>query len=113
MKGDLDRLLQGKEIYRHEDLKSVSDKWDTLTTCLQFGSIGLLFASMFIFDALPKATVRGIIWYWAGGMFILATVTFFLSRIALQHKMEYLNAEGKRVGEFLDEAIEKVKGDEA
>jgi len=106
---DLEKLLKGKPIYRHEDLKQVADKWEGWATFLQFSSIGGLFAMMFILDALPKETARVVVWYLAGFLFIYATVAFFVARHALKYRMAYLNAEGDRVSGLFDQAITKVK----
>lgn len=108
-KGDLDKVLAGKPIYRHEDLRAIEQRWNGWADFLQFGTLGLLVFSMFILDALPKETAKAIIWYWAAVMFVLATTAFIVARIALKHRMKYLNAEGERVSEFMQEAIDKVK----
>lgn len=109
VKKDLDKLLDGEKIYRHEDLKSTSDKWESATNILQFGTLALLFISMFTFNSMPKGSVKTIIWYWAGVMFILATTAFIVSRISLKRKMKYLNAEHSRVKTLVDDAIERIK----
>lgn len=106
---DLDKLLAGKKIYRHEDMRAIASKWQGWADFLQFGSLGLLFISLFVLEALPKETARAVVWYWAGFMFVLATVAFFVAQKALKYKMGYLNSEGKRVGTLLDDAIERVK----
>lgn len=108
-KGDLDKVLAGKPIYRHEDLREVEQKWNGWADFLQFSSIGGLFLMIFILEAVGKETAKQIVIPMAVVLFIYATVAFFVARIALKHRMAYLNAEGKRVGEFLDEAIDKVK----
>lgn len=106
---DLDKLMQGKPIYRHEDLKAIDQKWNGWADFLQFSSIGGLFMMIFILEALPKEQAKVVVWYLAGFLFIYATIAFFVARIALKHRMRYLNAEGKRVSNLMDEAIERVK----
>lgn len=106
---DLDNLLAGKRIYRNEDKEAISDKWEGWADFLQFGSLGLLLMSVILFNALGKDIVKHFIWYWAAVMFILATTAFIVARVALKHKMRYLNAEGDRVSNLMDEAIDKVK----
>lgn len=106
---DLDKLLAGKPIYRHEDLRAISDKWEGWATFLQFSSIAGLFVMIFILENVSKETARTLVWYLAAFLFVYGTVAFFVARIALKHKMAYLNAEGRRVGTLLDDAIEKVK----
>lgn len=109
MKTDLDKLLDGEPIYRHEDLREVSDKWNGWADFLQFGSLGALFGMIFILESVSKETARVLVWYLAGVLFVWATIAFLVARVALKHKMAYLNAEGKRVGNLLDDAITKVK----
>lgn len=106
---DLDKLMAGKPIYRHEDLRAISDKWEGWATFLQFSSIAGLFVMIFILESLSKEQARVVVWYLAAFLFVYGTVAFFVARIALKHKMRYLNAEGKRVSNLMDEAIEKVK----
>lgn len=108
-KGDLDRVLAGKPIYRHEDLKAVSQKWEGWATFLQFSSIAGLFVMIFILESVSKETARELVWYLAGALFLYGTVAFLVARVAHKHTMKYMNAEHKRVSEFTDEAIAKVK----
>lgn len=108
-KGDLDKVLAGKPIYRHEDLREVEQKWNGWADFLQYSSLSGLFIMIFILEALPKEQARVVVWYLAGFLFIYATVAFFVARIALKHRMAYLNAESARVSEFTQEAIDKVK----
>lgn len=108
-KGDLDKVLAGQPIYRHEDLREVEQRWNGWADFLQFSSLAGLFVMIFILEAVGKETAKKIVIPMAIILFIYATVAFFVARIALKHRMKYLNAEGKRVGEFLDEAIDKVK----
>lgn len=110
MKTYLDKLLDGEKIYRHEDLREVSDKWNGWADFLQFSSLAGLFMMMFVLEALPKETARVVVWYLAGLLFMYATAAFLVARVALKHRMRYLNAEGKRVGGLIDKAIIKVKG---
>ncbi len=108
MKKDLDKLLDGEPIYRHEDLKAVSDKWGGWADFLQFSSIGGLFVMIFILESVSKETARTLVWYLAAFLFVYGTIAFFVARKALKYKMTYLYAEGDRVGSLLDDAIEKV-----
>lgn len=108
-KGDLDKLMKGEPIYRHEDLKELDQKWNGWADFLQYSSLAGLFVMIFILEAVGKETAKTIVWYLAGFMFIYATVAFVVARIALKHRMRYLNAEGGRVSSLFDEAIEKVK----
>lgn len=108
-KTDLDKLLDGEPIYRHEDLRAVEQKWNGWADFLQFSSIAGLFVMIFILEAVGKETAKQIVWYLAGFLFIYATVAFFVGRKALKHRMVYLNAEGDRVGMLVDDAITKVK----
>ncbi len=108
-KGDLDKVLAGKPIYRHEDLREVEQKWNNWADFLQFSSIAWLFVMIFILESVSKETARTLVWWLAAFGFIYGTIAFLVARVALKHRMAYLNAEGKRVGEFLDEAIDKVK----
>lgn len=107
--GDLDKLLKGKPIYRHEDLREVEQKWNGWADFLQYSSLAGLFIMIFILEALPKEQAKVVVWYLAGFLFVYATVAFFVARIALKHRMRYLNAEGKRVSNLMGEAIERVK----
>lgn len=108
-KGDLDKLLKGEKIYRHEDLKAVSDKWTGRRDFLQYSSIGLIFVMIFILEAVGKETARTLVWYLAGALFVYATFTFFYSRIANKHEMAYLNAEAGRVTDLSKEVDKKLK----
>lgn len=108
-KGDLDKVLAGKPIYRHEDLREIEQKWNGWADFLQYSSLAGLLVMIFILESVSKETARTLVWYLASVLFVWATVAFFVARIALKHRMRYLNAEGKRVSEFLDEAIDKVK----
>lgn len=96
-------------MYRNDDKREIADKWGGWADFLQFGSVGLLLASVFLLDALPKETARTVVWYWAGFMFVLATVAFFVARKALKYRMFYLRAEAGRVSSLFDDAIEAAK----
>lgn len=98
-------------MYRNDEKRALADKWQGWTDFLQYGTLALLLVSVFVLDALPKETAKAIIWYWAAGMFILATAAFLVSRKALKYQMTYLNAEGKRIGGLFDKAIEAFKKD--
>ena len=108
-KTDLEKLMDGEEIYRHEDLKAVESKWNAWADFLQFSSIGGLFLMIFILEALPKETAKTVVWYLAGFLFVYATIAFIVANKALKHRMKYWNAEAGRVSSLMDEAIDKVK----
>lgn len=106
---DLDKLLAGKEIYRHEDKRAIADKWRGWADLFQFGSLGMLFVTIFVCNSLTKAQARVIVWYFAALISIMATIGFFVSRKALKYETDYLNAESNRVGSLMDDAIDRVK----
>lgn len=108
-KTDLDKLLDGEPIYRHEDLRAVEQKWNGWADFLQFSSIAGLFVMIFILEAVGKETAKKIVIPMAVFLFLYATVAFIVATKALKHRMRYLNAEGDRVGALLDDAITKVK----
>lgn len=108
MKTDLDKLLKGEPIYRHEDQRIAADKWDGIATFMQMSSVFALFPIIFILNALPKSQAKVVVWYLVIPLFIYGTIAFFVARKALKHRMTYLNAEGSRVSELLDQAIKKV-----
>jgi hypothetical protein len=108
-KTDLDKLLDGEPIYRHEDLRAIEQKWNGWADFLQFSSIAGLFIMIFILEAVGKETAKQIVWYLAGFLFLYATVAFIVGMKALKHRMTYWNAESARVGTLLDDSITKVK----
>lgn len=106
---DLDKLLAGQSIYRHEDMRELSDKWQGWADFLQFGSLGMLFVAIFVLNSLTKAQARVAVWYFAGFIFVMATIAFFIAQKALKYRMAYLNTEHKRVVELVDDTTERVK----
>lgn len=105
---DLDKLLAGKEIYRHEDLRAEADKWEGWANLFQFGSLAGLFMMMFILEALSKEQAKVVVWYLAGFLFVTSTIGFVLGRKALPKRMAYLNREHERVSELSEDAISRL-----
>lgn len=108
-KGDLDKLMKGEEIYRHEDLKAISEKWCGWRDFLQYSTMGYLVLMIIILEAVGKETARSLVWYLAAFGFLYATFVFFYSRIANKHEMAYLNAEHMRVSDLSKEVDNKIR----
>ena len=106
---DLDKLLKGEQIYRHEDLRSEANKWEGWAELFQFGTLGLLFMSIFILKSLPHRQAKVVVWYIAGVLFVTATIGLILGHKAANKTSKYLKSESNRVGKLLDDSIEKVK----
>lgn len=65
------------------------DKAQGWADLFQFGSLGLLFGSIFLLESLSKATARVVVWYIAGVLFITATIGFVLGMRATKMTSEY------------------------
>lgn len=109
MKSDLHKLMDGEKIYRHEDQKALAHKWETIATVLQFSALAGLFIMAITLNAMDKEQARHWVWPMAGALIVYATIAFFVARKALNYRMTYLRAEGKRVGKLIDESIEELK----
>lgn len=97
-------------MYRNEDKRAEADKWQGWTDVFQFGTLGLLFVTMFILNSLPKAEAKAVVWYFAGVLFILATTGFLLGRVAIKKQSTYMKAEQERLTGLFDIAIKQTKG---
>jgi hypothetical protein len=74
------------------DMKADWKRWEAWADVLRFGTLGLLLVSLIALNALDKEFARSIIWYWAGGLFSLATAGFILGHIANKKMSAYFKA---------------------
>ena len=93
-------------MYRNDEKKADADKWQLWTNILQGGSLVFLLVGVIGLGIVPKETAQTLVLWWAGIMFILATVAFIVASISVKKTAFYFQAEGNRVGKLIDEAIE-------
>jgi hypothetical protein len=72
------------------NIEERAKKWQRHTDMLQYGTLGGLFATIFILEAVSKQTARIIVWPLAATILILATISFFVSLKADKYRKAWM-----------------------
>lgn len=108
MKSDLDKLINGQTIYRNEDKKAVADRYEKIADLFRFGTLGILFAVVIMFNILTGEQARGVVLWFAALLFITATIGSIIGKKAHKLNEIYLAAESKRISKLALDVKKRV-----
>ena len=72
-------------------------KWEGIESAFQYSTLAILLGSVIILNGLSKGEAKAVIWYWAAGMFALASVTFIIGIISGRVRRQYFAQESERL----------------
>lgn len=93
------------KVVQEKSITQLRNEWKDMklwADTFRFGTIATIIASLIVFTFMEQDTVKGILLYWAGAMFLTGTIGFILGWVEISRMNKYFEASAKRMRSVME-----------